>query len=86
MHIPCSYTVSECAARVKEEFGNIDIVIHSLANGPEVAKPLLETSRKGYLAAISASSFSMVSLPMRNPHRYSMSMSLRWVKVQLPIT
>jgi len=72
VHIPCSYTVSECAARVKEEFGNIDIVIHSLANGPEVAKPLLETSRKGYLAAISASSFSMVSLvqrfgPIMNP-------------------
>jgi len=66
------YTVSECAARVKEEFGNIDIVIHSLANGPEVAKPLLETSRKGYLAAISASSFSLVSLvqrfgPIMNP-------------------
>ena len=27
----------------------LDIVVHSLANGPEVKKPLLETSRKGYL-------------------------------------
>lgn len=42
------YTVSEVAQRVKEDFGSIDIVVHSLANGPEVAKPLLETSRAGY--------------------------------------
>lgn len=26
--------------------GKIDIMVHSLANGPEVQKPLLETSRK----------------------------------------
>src|SRR5437660_4369438 len=32
--------------------GSLDIVVHSLANGPEVKKPLLETSRAGYLAAI----------------------------------
>lgn len=37
-------------------------MVHSLANGPEVTKPLLETSRRGYLAASSASAFSMVSL------------------------
>jgi enoyl-[acyl-carrier protein] reductase I len=43
----------------------VDIVVHSLANGPEVAKPLLETSRAGYLAALSASSFSMVSMVRR---------------------
>jgi len=59
------YTVSEVAARVKEDFGNVDIVVHSLANGPEVAKPLLETSRRGYLAAISASSYSLVSMVQR---------------------
>jgi enoyl-[acyl-carrier protein] reductase I len=38
------------------------VVIHSLANGPEVKKPLIETSRKGYLAAVSASAYSMVSM------------------------
>eukprot|EP00793_Prasinoderma_coloniale_P005898 PRCOL_00004372-RA len=67
-----NFTVSEVAEQVKEDFGSIDIVVHSLANGPEVAKPLLETSRAGYLAAVSASSFSMVSLvqrfgPIMNP-------------------
>lgn len=56
------YTVSEVAKAIEKDFGKIDILVHSLANGPEVAKPLLETSRKGYLAALSASSYSFISL------------------------
>ncbi len=56
------YTVSEVAAAVERDFGKIDILVHALANGPEVKKPLLETSRSGYLAALSSSSYSMVSL------------------------
>lgn len=56
------YTISEVVARVKKDFGTIDILIHALANGPEVQKPLLEVSRKGYLAAVSSSSFSFISL------------------------
>jgi enoyl-[acyl-carrier protein] reductase I len=56
------YTISEVAAAVERDFGKIDILVHALANGPEVKKPLLETSRNGYLAAVSASSYSFVSL------------------------
>jgi enoyl-[acyl-carrier protein] reductase I len=56
------FTVSEVAEQVAEDFGTIDFVVHSLANGPEVMKPLLETSRYGYLAAMSASSYSLISL------------------------
>lgn len=56
------YTIQEVAAAVAKDYGSIDIFIHSLANAPEVQKPLLETSRKGYLAALSASSYSLVSL------------------------
>lgn len=56
------YTISEVALAVQKDFGHIDFLIHSLANGPEVKKPLLETSRAGYLAAISNSSYSFVSL------------------------
>lgn len=56
------YTISEVADAVKADYGKIDILVHSLANGPEVTKPLLETSRKGYLAASSASAYSAVSL------------------------
>lgn len=40
------FTVAECAKNVEADFGKIDILVHSLANGPEVTKPLLETSRK----------------------------------------
>lgn len=56
------YTIEEVAKAVEADYGKIDIVVHSLANGPEVTKPLLETSRKGYLAASSASAYSAVSL------------------------
>lgn len=56
------YTISEIARQVQEDFGSIDILVHSLANAPEVTKPLLETSRHGYLAALSSSSYSWVSL------------------------
>lgn len=53
--------------KMLEDFGPscLDIVVHSLANGPEVKKPLLETSRAGYLAAVSASAYSNVSLVQR---------------------
>ena len=40
------FTMSEVAAAVQHDFGSIDVLVHSLANGPEVTKPLLETSRK----------------------------------------
>ncbi len=56
------YTITEVAQAVANDYGQIDILVHSLANGPEVKKPLLETSRSGYLAALSSSSYSFVSL------------------------
>lgn len=56
------YTISEVAEAIGRDFGTIDIFIHSLANASEVQKPLLETSRAGYLAALSSSSYSMISL------------------------
>ncbi len=56
------YTISEVVAAVEKDYGQIDILVHALANGPEVKKPLLETSRAGYLAAVSSSSYSFVSL------------------------
>ncbi|KAL7596793.1 enoyl-[acyl-carrier-protein] reductase [NADH], chloroplastic [Lactuca sativa] len=75
-----NWTVQEVAELVKKDFGSIDILVHSLANGPEVTKPLLETSRKGYLAAVSASSYSYVSLlkhflPIMNPGGSSISLT-----------
>lgn len=59
------YSIQEVVDRVKEDFGSIDYVVHSLANGPEVTKALLDTSREGYLAATSASAYSLVSMVSR---------------------
>lgn len=56
------YTIEDVCKEIEAEFGKIDVFIHSLANAPEVQKPLLETSRAGYLAALSASSYSFISL------------------------
>ena len=58
------FTMMGLAASLEADFGKpcLDIVVHALANGPEVKKPLLETSRKGYLGAVSASAYSFVSL------------------------
>jgi enoyl-[acyl-carrier protein] reductase I len=55
------FTIGGLAAAVAAD-GGVDIVVHSLANGSEVKKPLIETSRKGYLGAVSASAYSMVSM------------------------
>ncbi|MBI4539246.1 MAG: enoyl-[acyl-carrier-protein] reductase [Gemmatimonadetes bacterium] len=61
------YTVQEVAAVLVRDFGErcLDIVVHSLANSPEVHKPLIDTSRSGYLAALSASAYSFVALVQR---------------------
>jgi enoyl-[acyl-carrier protein] reductase I len=60
-------SIDGMARRLVEDFGEkpLDILIHSLANGPEVKKPLLETSRSGYLAAVSVSAYSLVSMVQR---------------------
>ncbi|WJX73155.1 Enoyl-[acyl-carrier-protein] reductase [NADH], chloroplastic [Trifolium repens] len=65
---------------VKKDFGTIDILVQSLANGPEVSKLLFETSQKGYQAALSASSYSYISLlkhflPIINPGGASLSLT-----------
>lgn len=58
------FTIHEAAMAMKRDFGEpcLDVLVHSLANAPEVKKPLLETSRKGYLHALSASAYSLVSM------------------------
>src|SRR5437763_5248928 len=61
------FTIDGVRARLAADFGepSIDILVHSLANGPEVKKPLLETSRKGYLAAVGVSAYSYASMVQR---------------------
>jgi enoyl-[acyl-carrier protein] reductase I len=61
------FSIDGLATHIREDFGDqsLDIVVHSLANGPEVKKPLLETSRNGYLTAVSVSAYSLVSMVSR---------------------
>lgn len=61
------FSIDGLVQRITSDFGEkgLDIVVHSLANGPEVKKPLLETSRNGYLAALSVSAFSLVAMVKR---------------------
>jgi enoyl-[acyl-carrier protein] reductase I len=58
------FSVQGMTRRIQEDFGDraLDVVVHSLANGPEVKSPLVDTSRQGYLAAVSVSAYSNVSL------------------------
>lgn len=74
------YTISEVARQVHADYGHIDILVHSLANAPEVTKNLLDTSRQGYLAAMSSSSYSFISLlahfgPFMSPGGSSLSLT-----------
>jgi enoyl-[acyl-carrier protein] reductase I len=58
------FSIQGMTERIRSDFGSgaLDIVVHSLANAPEVKSPLVDTSRQGYLAAISVSAYSNISL------------------------
>jgi enoyl-[acyl-carrier protein] reductase I len=69
------FSIAGLAAQLRADFGEqpLDIVVHSLANGPEVKKPLIETSRAGYLAAVGVSAYSLTAMlrefgPLLRPH------------------
>jgi enoyl-[acyl-carrier protein] reductase I len=58
------FSIQGMAERIRQDFGDyaLHIVVHSLANAPEVKSPLVETSRQGYLSAISVSAYSNLAL------------------------
>jgi enoyl-[acyl-carrier protein] reductase I len=61
------FSIAGLADHLTSDFGvpSIDILVHSLANGPEVKKSLLEVSRAGYLAAVSVSAYSLIAMMQR---------------------
>jgi enoyl-[acyl-carrier protein] reductase I len=61
------FSIEGLAQRLTADFGpsSLDIVVHSLANGPEVKKALMDTSRAGYLAAVGVSAYSLVGMVSR---------------------
>ncbi|MFN8668472.1 MAG: enoyl-[acyl-carrier-protein] reductase [Gemmatimonadaceae bacterium] len=76
------FSITGMANAIAADFGQggIDVVVHSLANGPEVRKALVDTSRAGYLAAVGTSAYSLVSMvrtlgPLMNPGGSVLSLS-----------
>ena len=61
------FSIEGLHGRLVADFGErpLDILVHSLANSPEVKHPLLETSRSGYLTALSVSAYSLVGMLAR---------------------
>ena len=76
------FSIQGMTDRIRADFGEgaLDIVVHSLANGPEVKSPLVDTSRQGYLSAISVSAYSNISLvrhlsPLMRPNGAFLSLT-----------
>ena len=76
------FSIEGMTDRIRADFGEggLDIVVHSLANAPEVRSPLVDTSRKGYLSAISVSAYSNISLvrhlsPLMRPNGAFLSLT-----------
>jgi enoyl-[acyl-carrier protein] reductase I len=76
------FSIQGVADKFKVDFGDkpLDIVVHSFANGPEVKRALIHTSRKGYLSAIGSSAYSFVSMvkrfgPMLRPNGAFLNLS-----------
>jgi enoyl-[acyl-carrier protein] reductase I len=76
------FTIQGMAARIRQDFGDaaLDVVVHSLANAPEVKAPLVDTTRAGYLSAVSVSAYSNISLvrnlsPLVRPHGAFLSLT-----------
>jgi len=76
------FSIDGLVQRLTGDFAapSLDIVVHSLANGPEVKKPLMDTSRAGYLAAVGVSAYSLVSMvsrlsPLMRPRGSFLSLS-----------
>jgi enoyl-[acyl-carrier protein] reductase I len=76
------FSIQGVADKLRSDFGDkpLDIVVHSFANGPEVKKALIHTSRKGYLSAIGSSAYSFVSMvkrmgPLLRPHGVFLNLS-----------
>jgi enoyl-[acyl-carrier protein] reductase I len=61
------FSIDGLANGLRSDFGEpaFDVLVHSLANGPEVKKALLDTSRRGYLGALDVSAYSLIAMTRR---------------------
>jgi enoyl-[acyl-carrier protein] reductase I len=56
------YSIQGLMATVREQFGVIDVLIHSIAFSPEIKNAAIDTSRSAYLTALSISAYSLTAL------------------------
>jgi enoyl-[acyl-carrier protein] reductase I len=56
------YSIQGLMRALGQEFGAIDILIHSIAFSPEIKNPAIHTSRAAYLTALSVSAYSLTAL------------------------
>jgi enoyl-[acyl-carrier protein] reductase I len=66
--LPCDVTsdgdIDAVFARVKEEFGGLDFLVHGAAFAPreELSAPFTNTSREGFRVALDISAYSLIAL------------------------
>jgi len=56
------YSIQGLMNAVKASHGGIDILLHSVAFSPEIKNKAVDTSRAGYLTALSISAYSLTAL------------------------
>jgi enoyl-[acyl-carrier protein] reductase I len=56
------YSIEGLMRAVAQQFGAVDVLIHSVAFSAEIKNPALSTSRAGYLNALSISAYSLTAL------------------------
>jgi enoyl-[acyl-carrier protein] reductase I len=56
------YAVKEVVDAVGQEFGGIDILVHSMAFSREIKNKMIDTSRSAYFEALGISAYSLTSL------------------------
>jgi len=56
------FTIKGMIDQVGPKFGGIDILLHSIAFSAEIKNKAIDTSRKGYLNALSISAYSLTAL------------------------
>ena len=56
------FTIKGMIDQVAAAYGKVDILIHSVAFSAEIKNKMIDTSRKGYLNALSISAYSLTAL------------------------
>jgi enoyl-[acyl-carrier protein] reductase I len=56
------YSIQGLMKGLRDSFGAVDIVVHSVAFSPEIKNKALDTSRSAYLTALSISAYSLTAL------------------------